>query len=125
MAVLAQEHLDRLRNAGLLISSPYSPTHAAFPDGVAVGKPTTVPGNSIENYRLGWGFDGTMLDAPLLWVHPYEGKWYVVVAEYAPGPGPGDFVDVWRTEQEAVDDILDFFFGNPARMDIKRKARGL
>lgn len=30
---IAEEHLSRLRDAGLLVSAPYIPTHLAYPDG--------------------------------------------------------------------------------------------
>lgn len=38
-------------------------------------------------------------------------------------PGPGDFLNEWNSPEEAVQDILDFYFGNPDRMEMKAKAR--
>jgi hypothetical protein len=62
-----------------------------------------------------------------LWTHrapaffdPGSGKWVVTVHEYIPGPGPGDFVNVWDTPEEAVADILDYLLGDPARMRVKQ-----
>jgi hypothetical protein len=33
-----------------------------------------------------------------------------------PGPGPGDFTREFDTPDEAVSDILDYFFGDSERM---------
>jgi len=120
------EHcLDRLRAAGLLVSDPYIPNHLAFPDGVIVGKPNDVPGNSIAGYEGHWGTTGRVVDAPSPRLHydPAPGKWVVTVHEYIPGPGPGDFVNEWDTPEGAVADILDYLLGDPARMRVKQLAR--
>lgn len=124
MAVIPEQNLDRLRAAGLLISEPFVPNHVAFPDGVIVAKPAAVAGHSLPDYEAWWGFpDGILLDAPGLWLHSDGSKWFVTSHDYVPGPGPGDFVNVWDSPEEAVTDILDFYFGSPARMDVKRRAR--
>src|SRR4051812_34838436 len=117
--------LDRLRVAGLLVSEPYIPNHLAFPDGVAVGKPSDVPGNGIAEYEGHWGAAGRVVDAPCPILH-YDaaaGRWVVTVHTYIPGPGPGDFVNEWGTPAEAVVDILDYLLGDPARMRVKQRAR--
>lgn len=118
------EHcLDRLRAAGLLVSEPYVVSHVAYPDGVIVGKPNTVPGNAIDGYEGHWGLNGPIVDAPCPRLHFQSGKWVVTVHEYVPGPGPGDFINSWGTPGEAVADILDYLLGNPERMRIKREAQ--
>jgi hypothetical protein len=123
VAVISEQHLDRLRAAGLLVSEPFVPDHIAFPDGVIVAKPASVAGHSLPGYEARWGPGGVLLDAPGLWLHSDDSKWFVTSHELIPGPGPGDFVNVWDTPEEAVADILDFYFGSSARMDVKRKAR--
>lgn len=116
--------LDPLEAAGLLVSDPFVPDHVAYPAGVVVGKPKGVGGNSLEDYGSSWGLNGPDLDAPALTLHAEaEGRWFVTLHACIPGPGPGDFVDEWATPQEAVADILDFFFGDPARMGAKRPDR--
>lgn len=35
------------------------------------------------------------------------------------GMGPADFVDEWSDADNAIKDILDFFFGEPVRMNRK------
>jgi hypothetical protein len=118
------EHcLNRLRAAGLLVSEPYVPNHVAWPDGVAVGKPESVRGNCIPGTKAYWGASGPVVDAPCPCLHfdSRSGKWVVTVHEYIPGPGPGDFVNVWDTPEEAVADILDYLLGDAARMRVKQE----
>lgn len=118
------EHcLLRLRSSGLLISDPFVPTHLAYPDGVQIGKPAAVPGNAIPDYKGYWGSDKVLIDAPGLVLYADESKWRVVSHDIIPGPGVGDFLDEWDTPEEAVDDILDFYFGDPRRMEVKRRRR--
>lgn len=123
MSVIPEQYLDRLRAAGLLISKPFVPDHVAFPDGVIVAKPAAVVGHSLPDYEGSWGSSGPMIDAPALCLHCNGGRWFVTSDDYVPGPGPGDFVNEWDTPEDAVADVLDFYFGNPARMDVKRETR--
>lgn len=118
MAVISEYHLNQLRAAGLLISEPFVPDHVAFPDGVIVAKPATVPGHSLPGYEAHW--ENVVLDSPGLWFHSDGDTWYVTSHDYIPGPGPGDFVNEWKIPEEAVADIIDFYFGSPARMEMKR-----
>jgi hypothetical protein len=120
VAAIPEQCLDRLRGAGLLVSGPFVPDHVAFPDGMLVAKPASVAGHSLPGLAEA---SGGLLDAPILYLHSDGGKWYVTSHDYVPGPGPGDFVNEWATAEEAVADILDFYFGSPTRMDVKRQAR--
>ena len=122
VAVIPAQHLDRLRAAGLLISEPFVHDHVAFPDGVTVCKPASVAGHSLPDLEGWWGPTDVMLDAPCLWFHCDGGQWIVTSRDWVPGPGPGDFVNTWGTAEEAVADILDFYFGDPGRMEAKRRA---
>jgi hypothetical protein len=99
----------------------FVPGHVAFPDGVTVVKPAAVAGHSLPGLAEA---SGGFLDAPGLYLHGDGGRWFVTSHDYVPGPGPGDFVNEWATPEEAVADVLDFYFGSPARMEIKRQARG-
>lgn len=124
MAKIPQNHIHQLRSAGLFVSEPWASTHI-WPDHVMVGKPIDVKGNSIAGYEtsIGLGDQRIDLDAPPIRFFSDDGKWFVLAEEYCPGPGPGDFLDEWRTPEEAVDDILDFYFGDPRRMQKKEEAR--
>ncbi len=118
--------LATLRAAGLLVSEYFVPNHVMFPDGVIVCKPASVRGNCIPGYQASWGLDGTTVDAPDLKLHYNGAKWVVTSLDYVPGPGPGDFVTEWDTPEQAVADILSFFFVDSSRMEVKRKpATGL
>lgn len=103
-----------------MVSEPFPEKHVAFPDGVAVAKPSSAGGNFMPGVEIGWGFDGPTLDAPVVFLHQADGRWFVTSHDYIPGPGPGDFVDEWRSADDAVSDILEFYFGDPARMAAKR-----
>ena len=67
MAAIPEQHLARLRAAGLLISEPFVPNHVAFPDGVIVSKPATVAGHSLPGYEAWWGSNGVRLDIGVIW----------------------------------------------------------
>lgn len=126
MTQIDEKYLQRLRAAGLLVSAPFSPTHA-WSDGVRVGKPFTTPGNTIPGYSAGYiviGEDAEeppKMDAPWVVLYSVNGKWMVHSQECAPKAGIGDFHNVWNTSDEAISDILDFYFGNPERMEQKSK----
>ncbi len=121
MAAIPKRHLDQLRAAGLLVSEPLAPDSDLFPDGVIVGKPASTPGHSLPEFEMWWGLDGPVLNAPGLFLHSDNGRWFVTSHDHIPGPGPGDFVNEWATPEQAVADVLDFYFGSPARMDAKRR----
>jgi hypothetical protein len=119
MTAINEEHLNKLRAAGLFVSKPFPSKHP-FPDGVLVGKPVTTTGNNLPNYKTGYGLDSekdsVAVDAPFVRLYCHKGKSVVDSVDYIPTPGPGDFVNEWSSIEEALDDILDFFLGDPARM---------
>lgn len=124
MSKIPERFIQQLRSSGLFVSDPW-PTSHVWPDHVLVGKPTGVSGNSIPGYKFqfGLGDDSIEFDAPPVRLI-YDGEWWFVLAEdFIPGPGPGDFLDEWKTADEAVEDILDFYFGNPQRMQAKADAQ--
>jgi hypothetical protein len=116
---IANEHIEKLRSHGLFVSEPRIST-AVFANGVRVGKPATVAGNHIPDYTTGYADleKGTKVefDAPLLWMFGQGGTWIVTGEQQG---RPSDFQDQWNTQEEAVNDILDFFFGDPTRMQAK------
>lgn len=124
MAKIDKKHLDILINAGLHVSPPVK----AFCDGVWVGKPTTTAGNCIPEYEEDgytiFGEDAPPeMDAPMLkFYKAEENTWIVRGEDYAGVPGPGDFANEWETAKEAIEDILDFYFGDPKRMQAKAEA---
>ncbi len=110
----------KLEQAGLFISKPYPISHS-LSLGVVVGKPTNIQGNKIDNFRH--GYDEVDMDAPDVKLFFKDGQWIVWGQEGVPVPGPGDFKNSWNTAIEAVEDILDFYFGDPSRMKAKEAAQ--
>ena len=118
---IPETYLDELRLAGLLVSDPWEDDHPFMPSCVGVAKPVHVAGNRQPSRATRWGM-GDIVDTPTLNFFYSDGNWHVVCHEYKPGPGPGDFHDQWSTGEEAIRDILDFFFGEPARMNARSRA---
>ncbi|MCC6980441.1 MAG: hypothetical protein IT343_19135 [Candidatus Melainabacteria bacterium] len=123
MAKIEEEYLKRFRDAGLFVSVPYSSEHG-WPDGVRVGKPITTPGNSIAGYDAAYITIGAVpeppeMDAPMVVLYSTGEEWVIHSQECVPKLGPGDFINVWSTPEEAVKDVIDFYFGDPARMQAK------
>lgn len=128
MAKLEEHILERLKSAGLYVSRPYSSSHG-FPDGVRIGKPAATPGNSLAGYHAGFAVVGEdaetppKMDAPMVVLYCDGTKWIVYAQDSVPHPGPADFINQWPTPDQAVDDILAFYFGDAARMRIKAESK--
>ena len=116
---IPEKHLQRLRDKGLVVSEALMAGNCYM-----VGKPSTVKGNSIPDpdYEIDWGSTDVLLDAPIVSFTRKWFGWVVAVHDYIPGPGPGDFVNRHRSAERALDDILDYFFGDPTRMEMAARA---
>ena len=123
MPTIEEKFLNQLRAAGLHVSHPF----ASLCDGFWICKPTSTPGHNIPGYS-GGGYitlaeDNAPqcpdTDAPMLKFFFANDSWQVHGQDCAGGMGPADFIDEWTTPEEAVADILAFFFGDPARMEKK------
>jgi hypothetical protein len=93
-----------------------------------IEKPTGVRGNSIPDVDVWMGFkshDDRKSDAPRLWLFADGANWVVLLHDYVPGPGPGDFRHVHARLEDAVGDVWDYYFGDPARMQARWRAAGL
>lgn len=124
---IPEEHLQKLRSHGLFVSEPRA-SDSCYPDGVLVGKPLTTAGNCIPGYSTAYVIslednEEISFNAPRLWLYGHCGVWVVLGQDYSPVPGPGDFLDEWSSPEEAVEDILAFYFGDPKRMQAKAMAR--
>jgi hypothetical protein len=115
MPEIEEKYLQNLRDKNLFVSKSYPAGHV-YENGIWIAKPTAIPGNSIPGYD---GVCGKIpIDAPAVMLYPTKEGWVVLNQEHVPVLGPGDFKNVWQTVQEAVDDIVDFYFGNPERMMV-------
>lgn len=109
-----ERYLEQLREAGLFVTE-CGRNHVII-------KPKTTPGNSLPDYEyeppvLPADCIGPSIppsDAPHTYLWHEAGKWYVSEeGPYIPGPSPGR---AYGTPAEAVADLLDYYFGDPARM---------
>lgn len=106
---------QRLTDRGLLLR-PYSREHS-MSNWIMVLKPVGLAGNyDPSEYRMNFG--NYEIEAPEAYIYfaPAIGKWVSRMMHYGGGSGSRDFEYEWKTDQEAVDDILDYFFGDSERM---------
>ncbi len=127
MSIIPDRYLKQLINSGLFVSEPFPEGHV-WEHGVRVGKPTAAKGNLIPGYEAGYVTMGDEveppeMDAPYVVLFSKGKEWFVRAQECIPKPGHGDFTNVWTTADEAVQDILDFYFGDPARMLLKAERK--
>lgn len=116
MTEIEKKYLDQLRLAGFFVTDSYPAGHSCE-YGVWVAKPSATTGNSLPGFESMFG--DVPIDAPPVMLYPEGGMWVVLAQECAPDLGPGDFKNKWATLQEAVDDIVDLYIGNPERMHRK------
>jgi hypothetical protein len=79
-----------------------------------IAKPNEVPGNTLPDYEE--GYDGSWLKAPHIEVWWVEGQWRVIVGGWM-GRFPLSRSRGFLTPEEVVTDVLDFYFGDPSRME--------
>lgn len=121
MKPIDPKYIERLRSSGLFVSPPLD----TFSGGAWVVKPSTTKGHHIPEFSSGYiALDDEPVppdtDAPMIAFYEQGGKW-VVNGKRTTGKdlAPGDFINEWKTPDEAVEDILDFYFGDSARMILK------
>ncbi|HEY9676765.1 MAG TPA: hypothetical protein V6C76_02100 [Drouetiella sp.] len=123
--------LEQLQKRELFTSHPIP----AFQNGVWVVKPEHVAGNHIPGHSGGYTCvvdeDGDLrgqipcpeTNAPMLKLIHTDNIWEVNGWDCAGAMGPADFTNDWKTPEEAIADVLDFFFGDPRRMKAKELFR--
>lgn len=129
---ISEEYLNRLRGRGLLVYRMYGAEHKGYPHGCLIGKPVAIQGNSaprgghetfLDDFDEATGkiVPGTAVNAPVMVLGYHQEKYYVELSEGIGGRIPGDFFNQWPTIDEAIADILDYYFGDPSRMAIKQQ----
>lgn len=124
MMLLSITSINRLRNLGLQLADEpfFSHDHTAYPSGYLVMKPTSVQGNSLPSLRKGYEdghtFNDTDAPVPVIW--NASGRWHVSVWDWAPGPGPGDFVKEFVDEATAIHFIIQYFFDETPEFSARR-----
>ena len=107
---LSKQQIAHLKSYGLLVSGP-DESGCRY----TVGKPISVEGNvRVLSYAM-WK-DDTPLDGPFVDIIIEDDTIAVQVRLTVPGPGPGDFRNIYTEVDAAVDDVIDFFFGDPERI---------
>ncbi len=115
MLEIEEKYLQQLRDRNLYVSMPFSKGRT-LEGSVWVAKPASIQGNCISGYSSSIG--EIPIDAPAILLRPTSEGWIVLNQDHIPELGPGDFKNVWQTQQEAVDDIIEFYFGSSKRMEV-------
>jgi hypothetical protein len=99
-----------------LIVDPYGEV-GPFPGGYLIAKPESVPGNSRQGYESYFGSQEVLCDAPCTRIYPKDDSWVFELWEWVPGTGPGDFQEKYSSITDTIPAILDYYFGDPIRMN--------
>ncbi len=113
--MLEIQAIQKLEKTGLLVL-PFG-SISPFPNGYSIAKPTSVLGNTRKDCECLFGNDKIPCDAPVANIYPKENKWVFEISEWIPGPAIGDFQHLFGSIDDAVLSILDYYFGNPSRMN--------
>jgi hypothetical protein len=113
-SMLNAEEIEEIKKTGLLVSVVSS---GPYKGGYNIAKPKSIPGNTRENWEVFFGPDEIECDSPCAHVYPKENKWIFEIWESVPGPGPGDFREEYRSASEAIDSVLDYYFGGSEKMN--------
>ncbi len=112
--------LDSLKDKGLLAKEIET---GPFANGYIIAKPKLTLGNKrkdsefVMNVSNNTGKKKVLCDGPSAYLYPDTDKWIFQVWEYMPGPGPGDFQEQFASITDAIPAILNYYFGNPAKMN--------
>jgi hypothetical protein len=112
--MLTDEEIRELKKTGLLISNISA---GPYEGGYSIAKPKPVPGNSRKDWEVFLGAGKIECDGPIARVFFRENKWIFQVWESIPGPGPGDFQEKYDSASEAFVSVLDYYFGDPSKMN--------
>lgn len=109
LSAIERKCIERLRATGLTVSRR---GNGVYGHGFQI-----IKNSEVEGCNKRAGYDG-LDDAPGSWIYPdADRNWYFEVRVFCPLPGPGDFCNEHGTLAAAVDDALDYYFGDPERMN--------
>lgn len=123
MAKLPSQELDRLRGESLFVYDAVPLPGARVRNVLIVAKPKSISGNSIPNFETITGNPSNWIatDAPTLAIFYYDHRWFVQSGDPVIGYDKADFYTKWNTPGEAVNDAINFFFGDTRRMEAKAR----
>lgn len=100
MACFCEANIERLKALGILVASGFGPKHV-LRDGIRFYKPT--PEEIAENAREKAVGQIVVITSPhTLVAYKYDESWFVDAIEHTGGLGPGNFVAIFKTEEESV-----------------------
>lgn len=115
--MIDETKINILRNAGLVVLLK---SEGPYKGGYSIAKPENVQGNSRMGCRVYFGPDQILTDAPSSHLFFRNGKFVFSVKLYFPGPGLGDFEEEFEDVESCLQSILDYYFGDPARMNPRK-----
>ncbi|NEO84256.1 MAG: hypothetical protein F6J87_08385 [Spirulina sp. SIO3F2] len=106
---------ERLKEAGLIVKE----NKGRKIKKLKIFKPASIPGNSRQErgFPISYESQRILCSAPKSMIFQQGDSWFFTVWLWAPGPGPGDFNDKYSSVSEVVDAVLDYYFGDPSKMN--------
>lgn len=95
---------------------------SAYGEKYWICKPSTTSGNHIRGYKISWVTSDRRVhctDAPILQLVLKNNRWQVHAVDAVGDMAPADFVNDFDNPSDAVNDIIQFFLGEPSRMAQK------
>lgn len=113
--IVKSSKVDLMRENGLFVSDPFNSEHKVLPERLLISKPTE---EELAKVNL-TGLD-VFPGRTILHLYRLADDWIVECREFIPTLGPGDFVNSFKTEEAAINDVLKFFAGDE-RWQTKQK----
>ena len=107
--------LERLQKIGLVVNY--------YENSFDIRKPRWTVGNRrpIKEEFL----DSIDFDEPKCELALENDNWIVRVHVYVPGPGPGDFEEKFKLLSQAVNNVIDYYFGDSKKMNPEKLIESL
>lgn len=126
--LLSAAGIRLLRDRGIDIECYpfFPPNHVAYPSGYIAILPSQIDGNRIlgmeGHYASSRYKEDAVTNMPSLTLWGDNNAWHICVAQYVPGPGPGDFLEQFETEAEAIAGAIHYFFEPNQHVDAANAA---
>ncbi len=113
--------VNKLKSAGLFLNA--RGTSKPCENGYTIAKPKQARGNTRKNWEVlivvkgGPKWHKVRCDAPISYLYPKNNKWIFRVGEFTSSVEYGDFEEEFASIDDAVSAVLDYYFGNPSKMN--------
>lgn len=117
MMIIEKETIKPLQDVGLVITIHFTLEHGSYPGGYMISKPASAGGNYLPDYKC-YGSNHVLYNSPSCYLHEKDGKFIVTVHETLGVliVGFGDFVKEFDDLDSAIQEILNYYFGDPTPM---------